>query len=90
MQEETNGKNKAPVQDIDYENKTQGTNDLFSKDLYLQYLIQELILVEEQEPRKKGAETKSHISPLSHNKWSLLGVIVLIVAVLYPFKMFYE
>ena len=28
MQEETNGKNKAPVQDIDYENKTQGTNDL--------------------------------------------------------------
>merc|ERR1719400_212501 len=34
-QEETNGKNKAPAQDIDYENKTQ---------------------VEEQEPRKKGAE----------------------------------
>ena len=63
---------------------------MISKDLYLQYLIQELILVEEQEPRKKGAETKSHISPLSHNKWSLLGVIVLIVAVLYPFKMFYE
>merc|ERR1719445_616567 len=36
----------------------------------------------EEEPRKKGVEnntTKSHISRLSDNKWSLLGVMVLIV-----------
>ena len=30
MQEETNGKNKAPVKDIHWENKTQG-NDLVVK-----------------------------------------------------------
>ena len=51
------------------------------------------MIILEEEPRKKGVEnnaTKSHISRLSDNKWSLLGVMVLIVAVLYPFKMFYE
>ena len=42
---------------------------------------------------KKGVEnnnSKSHISRLSNNKWSLLGVMVLIVAALYPFKIFYD
>ena len=90
MQEETNGKNKAPVKDIHDENRTQGRKG-FNK--ILQYNSGINILVEEQEPRKIGVEndqTKSHMSRLSDNKWSLLGVMVLIVAVLYPFKIFSE
>ena len=90
MQEETNGKNNAQAKDINNETSTLGIQiiwyDIFS-------YIQAIILVEEQEPRKKAEEnnnTKSHISTLSNNKWSLLGVMVLIVAVLYPFKIFYD
>ena len=56
-------------------------------------IIQTIISVEEQGAMKKGVEnnnSKSHISRLSNNKWSLLGVMVLIVAALYPFKIFYD
>ena len=91
MQEETNGKNKAPAKDNYYENRTEGKR-IFSKILVSSVKFK-YILVEEQEPREKGVEntaSKSHISRLSDNRWSLLGVMALIVAVLYPFKIFYE
>ena len=88
MQEETNGKNKAPAKDFYSENRSLG-----NEFKVLIFRIISVIILEEEEPRKKGVEnsgTKSHRSRLSDNKWSLLGVMVLIVAVLYPFKIFYE